>query len=90
MRNVILGGRFAAAGVLVAGGSVLCLESGLQSVVRDSAGTVFDPEGRALGFPETPPGLRILEIGPDYVLGGAHDALGIEYAQLWPLDRSDP
>ena len=49
--------------------------------------TVFDPAGRVLGFLETPPGLRVFEIGPDYILGAAYDEFQIEYVQLWPLDR---
>lgn len=53
------------------------------------AWTVFDPEGRVLGLMDLPPGLRILEIGADYVLGLVSDNLGIERVQLWPLDRSD-
>ena len=49
--------------------------------------TVFDPEGVALGFIETPPGLVIYEIGEDYILGKAEDELGVEYVQMWGLDR---
>lgn len=49
--------------------------------------TVFDPEGRVLGFVETPEGLWIHEIGEDYILGTTWDALHVEYIQLWPLDR---
>ena len=50
--------------------------------------TVFDPEGRVLGFVETPGGLRIHEVGEDYILGRATDDLGVEYAQVWSLSRS--
>ena len=50
--------------------------------------TVFDPEGRVLGFVETPGGLRIHEVGADYILGRATDDLGVEYAQVRPLSRS--
>ena len=50
--------------------------------------TVFDREGMALGFVETPPGLVIYEIGEDYILGKVEDELGVEYVQLWGLDRS--
>ena len=50
--------------------------------------TVFDPEGRVLGLVETPEGLEILEIGEDYILGQATDELGVEYVQVWPLERS--
>ena len=51
--------------------------------------TVFDPEGRVLGFVETPEGLRIHEIGEDYILGVTWDELNVEYVQLWALERSD-
>ena len=50
--------------------------------------TVFGPEGRVLGFIETPPGLRIFEIGADYILGRVRDELGVESVQVWPLRRS--
>ena len=50
--------------------------------------TVFDPDGRMLGFVETPKDLRIREIGEDYILGLASDEFGVEFVQLWPLDRS--
>ena len=49
--------------------------------------TVFDPQGRALGFIETPSDLTILEIGSDYLLGSTTDDLGVESVQVWPLGR---
>ncbi len=49
--------------------------------------TVFDPDGRVLGFVETPEGLTILQIGADYVLGRTTDDLGVESVQVWPLER---
>ena len=52
--------------------------------------TVFDPEGRVLGFVETAEGLQIYEIGEDYILGHAMDELDVESVQLWPLERSGP
>ncbi len=50
--------------------------------------TVFDPGGRVLGYLETPSGLRIFEIGEDYILGRVRDELGVESVQVWPLERS--
>lgn len=50
--------------------------------------TVFDGEGRALGFVETPGGVSIFEIGEDYILGSTTDELGVEYVRLWELERS--
>ncbi len=49
--------------------------------------TVFDPEGRALGFIETPDGLTIFEIGADYLLGRVTDDVGVESVQVWMLER---
>ena len=54
----------------------------------DVVWTVFDPEGRIEGLVETPPGLEVFEIGEDYVLGLVEDELGVEYVQLWALDRA--
>ena len=51
--------------------------------------TVFDPEGRVLGFVETPAELEVFEIGADYLLGRATDELGIERIQVWELERVD-
>ncbi|MYH52893.1 MAG: hypothetical protein F4139_08075 [Gemmatimonadetes bacterium] len=53
----------------------------------DAVWTVFDPEGRIQGLVETPPGLTVFEIGEDYVLGLGEDELGVEYVQVWGLDR---
>ena len=49
--------------------------------------TVFDPEGRALGFVETPPGLKIYEIGEDYILGKRSGELDVESVELRALVR---
>ena len=54
----------------------------------DVVWTVFDPEGRIEGLVETPVGLEVFEIGEDYVLGVVEDELGVEYVQLWALDRA--
>ena len=50
--------------------------------------TVFDPEGRVLGFVETPNGLDILQIGEDFIVGRVKDEFEVEYVQVWPLVRS--
>lgn len=49
---------------------------------------VFDPDGRLRGLVETPPGLRLFEIGEDYLLGWKYDELGVEHVQVWPLART--
>lgn len=51
--------------------------------------TVFNPEGRVLGFVETPDGLSIYEIGADYILGRMVSEPGAESVQVWPLERSN-
>lgn len=50
--------------------------------------TVFDPAGRVLGLVEMPEGFEVYEIGEDYLLGRVTDELGVEYVQVWPLERS--
>ncbi len=50
--------------------------------------TVFDREGQALGFVETPPRLTIYEIGADYILGKSIGELDVESLELWGLTRS--
>ena len=49
--------------------------------------TVFSPDGRVLGFVETPPGLKIYEVGEDYLLGHAEGELDVEMIQVWSLRR---
>ncbi len=44
--------------------------------------TVFAPEGRWLGTVEMPEGLRVMEIGSDYVLGIWRDELDVEFVRL--------
>ena len=50
--------------------------------------SVFDREGRMLGFVETPRRLGILEIGEDYLLCSTRDDFGVQFIRVWPLDRS--
>lgn len=49
---------------------------------------VFDPDGQLQGLVETPSGLRLFEIGDDYLLGWAYDELQVEHVQIWPLSRT--
>lgn len=44
---------------------------------------VFAPDGRPLGTVETPAGVRLLEIGEDYILGSGADALDRPYVAVW-------
>lgn len=49
--------------------------------------TVFNPEGRAMGFIETPAELTVFEIGADYLVGRVTDDVGVESVQVWVLER---
>jgi hypothetical protein len=48
---------------------------------------VFDTSGRLLGTVETPKGLRIFQIGRDFVLGVMRDELDVEHVLVYPLLR---
>lgn len=48
---------------------------------------VFDPEGRWLGAVETPVGLKIHDIGPDWILGVQKDELDVEHVRMYPLRK---
>lgn len=49
---------------------------------------VFDREGMLVARVELPRGLRMFEIGEDYVLAQRNDDLGIEYIVRYALDRT--
>jgi len=49
--------------------------------------SIFDSDGRAVGSVILPTGLRIFEIGADYILGAYADDLGVEYLRMYPLIR---
>jgi len=48
---------------------------------------VFDPQGRAQGLVELPPGLEVHAVGEDFILGTWKDELGVEYVRRYSLDR---
>jgi hypothetical protein len=47
---------------------------------------VFDTTGALLGGVSMPP-VRVLEIGPDYVLGVRRDELEVEYVQIFEISK---
>jgi hypothetical protein len=49
--------------------------------------SVFSADGEFQGVVEMPPGLEVLDIGADYVLGLYRDELDIEYVQEFRLHR---
>jgi hypothetical protein len=50
---------------------------------------VFDPEGVWLGSVETPAGVRVTEIGEDYLLGIVRDDLDVEYVRMYRLVKPE-
>ena len=45
--------------------------------------SVFDPDGRWLGDLDLPHGLRVDEIGKDYIAGVERDDVGVEYVRVY-------
>lgn len=50
--------------------------------------TVFSPDGVPVGTVLTPAGLRVDEIGEDYLLGTTWDELGVPRIRMYALDRA--
>ena len=48
---------------------------------------VFSGEGVCLGTVETPGGVTVYEIGPNYLLGEAVDAMGVERVEMYGLSK---
>lgn len=48
---------------------------------------VFDPDGIFAARVETPEGLRILDIGEDYILGVKRDDLEVEHVRLYRINK---
>jgi hypothetical protein len=53
----------------------------------ESRWEVVGPEGRWLGQVVTPPRLRLLQVGRDFVLGRHADSLGVERVRVHPLRK---
>ena len=49
--------------------------------------SILSPDGLWLGDLDTPPALRITEIGADYVLGVWKDEMDVEFVRMYALDR---
>ena len=49
--------------------------------------TVFDPDGRMLGAVRTPPGLRVLRVGGDFILGVGRSDMDVETVRMFGLWR---
>jgi hypothetical protein len=48
---------------------------------------VFDPEGRFLGTVQTPAGLRVTQVGADFVVGVASDALDVPQVRVHRIHK---
>lgn len=55
----------------------------------DSRWSIFDADGRWLGSVHVPAGLRVLEIGEDYLIGVDRDAYDVEYVRVYRIEGSD-
>jgi hypothetical protein len=51
--------------------------------------TVFDADGRMLGDVATPAGLRVTQIGDDFVLGVWEDEYEVQHVRLYPLEKGE-
>jgi hypothetical protein len=49
--------------------------------------SVFDPTGRWLGTVEMPEGLRVTQIGPDYVVGVWQDSWDVSYVRVYRIQK---
>ncbi len=65
----------------------LWLSAPLNPPASASSWTVFAPDGTWLGTVTTPEGLRVDEIGADYVLGVYRQRHGEERVRIYPLSR---
>lgn len=54
---------------------------------RRSRWSVFSAEGRFLGMLDLSPGLKVLDIGSDYILGLRRNELDVEFVELYELRR---
>ena len=52
-----------------------------------STWTIFDDNGRVVGRLATPARTRLLEVGPDYILGRTADEFDVESLTMWSLTR---
>lgn len=59
-----------------------------SSTDPEAAWHVVDREGAVVATVRTPPGLRVTDIGSDYVLGIWHDELEVEYVLMHRLARA--
>jgi hypothetical protein len=66
----------------------LWLRRDVSRAVAGPRWDVFDPHGRWLGEVATPAGLRVTEIGADFIVGVWTDAHDVEYVRVYDLEQS--
>jgi hypothetical protein len=66
----------------------LWVSAPLNPPAAPTSWTVFAPDGTWLGTVTTPEGLRVDEVGPDYVLGVWRSRDGQERVRIYPLVRA--
>jgi hypothetical protein len=73
--------------------AVLVDPSGLLWVVVTESGDpetrlfAFDRNGRHVAEAIVPHGMRVFEVGPDYILGAREDKDGEQHVEVWRLRR---
>jgi hypothetical protein len=77
---------FYSALVVDAGGNLWVKDFAVPSETP-STWTVFDPAGRMLGGVAMPARFRPTDIGEDHVLGVVQDEMGVEYVQVYRLEK---
>lgn len=53
----------------------------------DTPWDVFDPEGRLLGSVTLPGGLKVLQIGDDFIVGAWKDDLDVQHVRVYRLEK---
>ncbi|HEX6315340.1 MAG TPA: hypothetical protein VFZ73_10800 [Gemmatimonadaceae bacterium] len=68
--------------------------AGLLRVVVNESGDQetrllgFDRDGRSAGSAAVPVGMRVFDVGRDYILGAREDRDGEQHVMVWRLHRS--
>jgi hypothetical protein len=52
--------------------------------------SVFDPQGRLVATAQTPAGVEVYQVGPNWILGRVLDDLDVEYVRMYRLSRESP
>lgn len=75
--------------LLVDGEGNLWVQAYPRPSAPDVAWAVLAPDGSPLGRLQAPRGLRVMEVGRDYLLGVRHDDLGVERLEMYSFTRAE-